>query len=77
MVSAAISSDITKPEPAQVGHTVHPPAPDLPAATVANANPEMDRFSYCRVCNEQTTKTTILKHMNRKKNIDQQCTQDL
>ena len=36
---------------------------------MANANPDMDRFSNCKVCNEQTTKTTILKHMNRKKTL--------
>ena len=36
---------------------------------MANANPDMDRFSHCKVCNERTTKTTILKHMNRKKTL--------
>ena len=34
---------------------------------MANINTEMDKFSHCKVCNEKTTKRTILKHMNRKK----------
>ena len=36
---------------------------------MADANPDDDMFSHCKVCNEPTAKTTILKHMSRKKTL--------
>jgi len=34
---------------------------------MAEANQNEENFSHCKVCNESTTKTTILKHMSQKK----------
>ena len=36
---------------------------------MAEADPETDIFSHCKVCNTPTTKTTILKHMSFKKTL--------
>ena len=36
---------------------------------MAAANSETDLFSHCKVCNQPTNKTTILKHMSHKKTI--------
>ena len=36
---------------------------------MADADPETDIFSQCKVCNAQTNETTILKHMSFKKTL--------
>ena len=36
---------------------------------MAEADPETDIFSHCKVCNTPTTETTILKHMSFKKTL--------